>query len=205
VVAGGSEVAPLVPAAVRGVDKVVCHGRQAFASGELDRAGGSVGEDLGSDPFALRRGGGAGPCGRARGRRLAARAVAVPSVAWCERCAAGGATSEDPSGHRGSSRATSRLRRFRSGRRGRSDGAKGSEPRRTDVVLGGLERQGCQERQGRQGSSRNRVPSQYGSIWFPILEPAERLSADRMYATSAPAPPSSLAAGGYSSRSCESV
>ena len=110
-VAGGSEVAPLVPAAVRGVDKVVCHGRQAFASGELDRAGGSVGEDLGSDPFALRRGGGAGPCGRARGRRLAARAVAVPSVARGERRAAGGAASEDPSGHRGSSRATSRLRR----------------------------------------------------------------------------------------------
>jgi hypothetical protein len=54
VAARRGEVAPFVLAAVRGVEEMVSDGRDAFASGEPDRADGSGRQDVGADPVALR-------------------------------------------------------------------------------------------------------------------------------------------------------
>ena len=82
VVARGPEVLRLVASAVRGVDKMVSDGRQAFASGELVRAR-SVGEDLRADPVALRRAARPRPGRRARALRRGTFADREPAVrAW---------------------------------------------------------------------------------------------------------------------------
>jgi len=123
VVARRGEVPQFVAAAVRGVDKMVSDGREPLASGQLDRARRSVRQDLSADPVALRRAARARPCRGARAlraRAFAGGAPAVPGVAGNERRAAGCAAAEDSSRHQRSSGATSRLRRFLSGERGRS-------------------------------------------------------------------------------------